>query len=265
MLNSNDNLIGKKFNNLTVLEYCENKNFLLCKCDCGNIKEIRKDHLLSGNTKGCGCLRKIKPFKLRRDLTGQKFEKLTVLSFAYMDNKHRSYYLCQCECGNKKVIKGQALLQGDAKSCGCSRYSNRIKHNLSNTRLYKIWNHMINRCYNPKDQAYKNYGKRGISVCAEWKNDVSSFYCWALANGYQDDLTIDRKDNNGNYSPENCHFVNYKIQSNNRRSNHSIKINNETHNLTEWAKIYNIHYSTIIQRLKRGWSEYDAVTTPLIK
>lgn len=265
MIDLNDNLIGKKFNYLTVLEYSDKNNFLLCKCDCGNIKKVRKDHLITGNTKSCGCLRKTKLFKLRKDLTGKKFNKLTVLSFSHMDEKHRSYYLCLCECGNKKIIKGQSLLQGDIKSCGCSQYSNKIKHNLSNTRIYKIWSHMISRCYNPKDSAYKNYGQRGIFVCEEWKNDVSNFYNWSISNGYKDNLTIDRINNDDNYYPLNCRFVDYKTQSNNRRSNHQITINNETHNLMEWSRIYNISHSVIIQRIKRGWSEYDAITKPLIK
>lgn len=270
MQNLNDNLIGQKFNKLTVLKLSPKKGYYICKCDCGNETEVRKDHLINGNIKACGCLRKIKSFKLRRDLTGQKFGKLTVLSYSYSDKNHFAYYLCQCECGNTKIVRGNNLICGYTKTCGCYDYTSkenggRIIHGLSKTRLYKIWNHMISRCYNLKDKAYKNYGARGILVFSEWKDNFINFYNWALDNGYNDKLTIDRIDNNKGYFPDNCHFANDKTQCNNRRSNHPITINNETHNIMEWSRIYNISHSTIIQRLKRGWSEYDAITTPLIK
>ena len=270
MENLTDNLIGKKFNKLTVLKKSEKPRFYICQCECGKIKEVRKDHLISGNIKSCGCLRKTKPFKLRRDLTGQKFGKLTVLSYSHSDKNHFAYYLCKCECGNTKIVRASNLISGDTKTCGCynkttKENGGRLVHGLSDTRLYKIWSHLISRCYNPKDRAYKNYGGRGISVCPEWKNDISNFYNWVLENGYKDNLTIDRINNNGNYEPSNCRFVDDKIQSNNRRNNHPITINNETHNLTEWSRIYNIAHSTVVQRLKRGWSEYDAITTPAIK
>lgn len=137
------------------------------------------------------------------------------------------------------------------------------KHGLRHTRLFSIWSNMLTRCTNCNADSYKWYGAKGITVCDEWRNDFKSFYDWAMANGYSDNLTIDRIDNSKGYYPDNCHWSTEKTQANNRTSNHLITIGGVTKTLTEWCDIYSINYRTVQDRLKRGWTEYRALTTPV--
>ena len=127
---------------------------------------------------------------------------------------------------------------------------------------------MKQRCYNKNSKSYKNYGGRGIKICDEWlskENGFLNFYNWAINNGYNSNLSIDRIDNNGNYEPSNCRWVNNLIQSNNRRNNRKLTFNGDTLNISEWAKKYNLTISTINHRLDRGWSVEKTLTTPLKK
>lgn len=123
-----------------------------------------------------------------------------------------------------------------------------VKHNLRYSRLYNIWRHMKQRCYNSNNKKYERYGKRGITVCEEWLNDFKAFYDWSMSNGYKDDLTIDRINNDGNYEPSNCRWVNLKTQANNRSTNILITHDGETHNIKEWSLIMNKPYSTLLNR-----------------
>lgn len=194
-------LIGKKFNKLTVIEKLEN-NYYLCKCDCGNTKKIRKDHIINKTIKSCGCLQ-------------------------------------------RKVAKKLST-----------------KHNLSNSKLYKVWGGIKERCLNKNNKSYKNYGGRGITVCKEWLDDFMSFYQWAIINGYKNNLSIDRIDVNGNYEPSNCRWITQKQQCNNTRVNVTIIFNNEIHTLSQWAEITGISYSALRHRIQRNWTVEKALTTP---
>ena len=136
------------------------------------------------------------------------------------------------------------------------------KDGRKNTRLYRIYNNIKSRCYNKNSQAYLRYGARGITVCEEWRNDFTKFYDWSMKNGYQENLTIDRIDNNGNYEPSNCRWVTVKTQSNNRSKNHLVSLNSTTKTLNEWCEIYEINYHTVQDRLKRGWNYEKALLTP---
>lgn len=136
------------------------------------------------------------------------------------------------------------------------------KDGRKGTRLYRIYNAMKSRCYNPNIPSFKYYGGRGITVCNEWLNDFSTFKEWALNNGYNDNLTIERLDVNGNYEPSNCIWATYKVQANNMRSNRLITINGVTKNLTEWSEYYGINVKTVRDRLKRGWDIISALETP---
>lgn len=161
-----------------------------------------------------------------KDLTGQKFGRLTVLERSESNKDGRAQWLCLCECGEIKVKLGKLLLNGHCKSCGCGEYENRVNnitsHKLSNTRLYNIWCAMKQRCYYSKHKDYHNYGGRGITVCEEWKNDFKSFYDWSITHGYADNLTIDRMDVNGNYEPNNCRWATAKEQRLNQRPKRSV-------------------------------------------
>ena len=127
------------------------------------------------------------------------------------------------------------------------------KHGKSGTRLHHIWKHIKQRCYNTNDPYYKDYGARVIVVCQEWKDDFETFFDWAINNGYRDDLTIDRIDNNKGYSHDNCRWVDRKIQSRNRRNIKQYTINDETHCLSEWCEILNLNHDKIRMRVYRGW------------
>lgn len=183
------------------------------------------------------------------DLTGHKFGKLAVLKKLH-DTKGRVKWLCACECGNLTEIRTDVLRSGMTKSCGCLR----VRHNKTDTKLYKVWLSMKQRCYNKRDKAYKNYGQRGIKMCDEWKDNFQVFYDWCMANGYKKGLTIDRIDNDKYYEPNNCRLVDRKTQQRNRRSCIYYKINGEKHCLMEWCEILGLNYSTVNGRLHHNWS-----------
>lgn len=196
------------------------------------------------------------------DLTGQKFGRLTVIEKYGKDTPTK--WLCKCDCGNVCVVVGNSLKRGLTKSCGCIQKErpNNTKHNMANTRLYSCWVGIKTRCNNPKSKAYKRYGARGIKVCEEWNNSFERFCLWAMANGYNDDLTLDRIDVNGNYEPNNCRWISMQEQQNNRRDNHFITYNGETHTTAEWARILGINYQTLQTRLHRkGWTIERAFET----
>ena len=172
--------------------------------------------------------------------TGQKFNKLTVIKMDHTErykspkgkNLNKKYYLCKCECGNTTIVYQGKLLSGQTKSCGCLQ----TKHGKYKSSLYNIWRGMKKRCDLTQSKDYKNYGGRGISVCQDWENDFKSFYDWSIKNGYQEGLTIDRKNNDGNYCQENCRWVSMKEQARNKRSNVIIEIDGEKKNITDWAE-----------------------------
>lgn len=174
------------------------------------------------------------------DITGQRYGRLVAISKSKNVNG-RTSWLCKCDCGNMKNVTSNSLRRGAIKSCGCIRKeqaSSRSKlagekrgrqlkkHGGSSERLYGVWKSMNQRCSNHHNSNYQDYGGRGIKVCDEWKNDYASFKKWALSKGYDSnaffgECTLDRINNNGNYEPANCRFVNLKIQANNRRKRKS--------------------------------------------
>lgn len=259
-------LTGQKFGKLLVLERVEDYVFSsgrkctrwLCQCDCGEKVFVNGNALVTGNTISCGCSR------YAETLVGQRFGKLFVLDRvkkqACSSGNKSSKFLCQCDCGNIVEVRRDHLLSGRTSSCGCN--SHPIKHGLLKSRLYGIWVGMKNRCYNINSTYYKNYGGRGITICDDWHYDFISFYNWSIANGYSDDLSIDRIDVNGNYEPSNCRWVTDKVQGRNRRNNIYITYNDVTKTLAEWAELTGINYNTLYHRIHYyGWSIEKAFET----
>lgn len=199
------------------------------------------------------------------DLVGKKFGKLTVLRLDKIVNR-KSYWIVQCECGNVKSVRCDTLKK--IVSCGCEKKKQDIinlgivnHHNLTYHPAYGIWHHMISRCENTLDHAYKDYGGRGIKVCQEW-HDLRTFCKWAEENGYEKDkgLSIERIDVNGDYCPENCCWIPRKDQSRNRRCCIRLIINGEDKLLSQWAYEYgldNHEYNKVYQRYKRGYRDVE--------
>lgn len=257
-------LAGMKFGKLTAIKIIEHGGThkpvkWLCKCSCGREKIVDSQLLQSKAISDCGC-------STIKRLVGRKFGRLTVIDSTAKRDIHTGSIIwkCQCDCGNIVYVSTSNLESNSnhrTQSCGCLRRENSTKHSLSKTKLYKKLVAIKGRCKNPKNANYFRYGGRGIGLCSDWdgKQGFENFYVWAIAHGYEDGLTIDRIDNNKGYSPDNCRWVTQKLQMNNTRRNRYITIDGETHSLTDWAEIKGISIGTIRDRLKRGWSEYDAI------
>lgn len=149
------------------------------------------------------------------------------------------------------------LTTGKTTSCGCVRKDilskRQATHNDTNTKLYGVWSSIKARCYNKNTKAYKDYGGRGISMCDEWRNNYLLFKNWAYNNGYSVGKSIDRIDNNRGYCPSNCRWTDKITQANNRRSNRVYTLRGESHNATEWARIYDINPKTLFTRIYSGF------------
>lgn len=268
-------LTGQKFGNLTVIERAENHitsggnrvTSWKCQCDCGNICIVFGTNLKNGRVKSCGCTK----YRLSRgmvDLTGKKYGMLTVTSEyesrVTKGGRRRIFWKCICDCEKITWVDAGCLTSGNTKSCGCVKINFFLTHGLSETRLYNIWTDMKQRCYNSNSKAYEYYGGRGIVICDEWKEDFTNFYNWANENGYSDELTIERKDCNGNYEPSNCCWITQFEQHGNTRRNKFIEHNNEKHTVAEWARIKNMHPQTIWSRIRLGWNIDDAIEKPIM-
>ena len=192
-----------------------------------------------------------------RDITGSKFGRLTAIKYVGKNKNNYALWECKCDCGNTIVVTGHNLRNGNTKSCGCYNID-RIKernrvlkrtHGETNTKLFHVWTGIKTRCNNKNAIGYHLYGGRGIEVCEEWSSSFEAFRDWAFANGYREELQIDRIDNNGNYEPDNCRWVTSKENNRNRRSNTLVTYKGETHCIADWADIIGMRYSILQNRL----------------
>ncbi|MBF0154658.1 MAG: hypothetical protein HQL64_13030 [Magnetococcales bacterium] len=186
------------------------------------------------------------------NLIGHRFGKLIVTLL--VPAKPRRKWLCQCECGGSTITDTGHLNSGNTRSCGCGSPFV-YKHGLTDSPLMTKYYDMKRRCYSPGCSSYRLYGGRGIEVCEEWKNDHLAFYRWAMANGYRDDLEIDRIDPDGNYTPDNCRFVTHKENSKNRRIVRD--------SLAQTARKFGLTPQTVYSRIRRGWTLQKALDEPV--
>jgi len=201
------------------------------------------------------------------DLIGQKFGRLIIVKYI---EKYR--YLCQCDCGNKKIVRIYDLKSGHTKSCGCLNVEKiihrSIKHghqrNRKATKIYNVWAAIIQRCTNANDKHYKNYGGRGITICKRWRKFEN--FNEDMGKGWKRGLTIERKNNEKGYYPDNCEWVTQKEQNRNRRNNLLITCFGKTKLLIKWSEETGIPYGTLRRRIfEHYWSIEKALTMPVKK
>lgn len=201
-----------------------------------------------------------------KDLTGYKFGRLTVVGLSpRIRGKASKMWLCQCDCGGVTELCSTHVTQHRTLSCGClrgERASARLKtHGQSNTRLYNIWCGMKDRCYREKNSRYKNYGGRGIVVCEQWKNSFEVFRVWAQSSGYKENLTIERRNNDDNYEPDNCIWIPLAMQTKNQRNRINKTLGGERINLSALCKKAGLNLTTVCDRIKKkGMSLEEALS-----
>lgn len=195
------------------------------------------------------------------NLLGQRFGRLVVVEKTEERKNREIVWKCFCDCGNTVLVQASYLKTGHTKSCGCLAKElllERItKHNLSTSPIYKKWKRMVSRCNYQGNIGYQNYGGRGIKVCNEWlgTDGFLNFYNWAINNGYKDGLTLERKNVNGKYEPQNCCWISFAEQQINKRNNFYISFNGETKALSLWCRELNLDYKKVHNRLtKLHWT-----------
>lgn len=237
-----------------------------CKCIICGYEKTKMDselkNLLRTGTNGCKQCQKV-------DLTGLKIGRLKVLRLADKQEVGKQMWLCQCDCGNTcEYQTGDLRKKNPVQSCGCLHSDQLAERNrttakwlgdtMNHERLHQVWSAMKHRCESEKDTHYHLYGGRGIAICEEW-HDWFIFRDWALSHGYQDDLTIDRINVNGNYEPDNCRWVTQQVQANNMRTNKILTYHGEDDTLANWCRRLNLDYFRTKARLNTcGYSVEDA-------
>lgn len=208
---------------------------------------------------------------MTEDLRGERFGRLVVLRQASPDKSGRARWECRCDCGKTTIAAAVRLKRGLSNSCGCLRLdkvkASSITHGITRQKddkpripkIYQTWANIKTRCTNPKTPYYDRYGGRGIKVCDEWMNDFQSFYDWAIANGYQEGLQIDRIDNDGDYTLENCRWVTKEVNANNKRNNLVLEQNGKRHTAAEWSRITGISQKAIYTRIKAGKTQDEVL------
>lgn len=199
------------------------------------------------------------------DLTGEKFGKWIIVKRDVDTNNKRSRWICKCECGISRSVSSDRLISGRSLSCGCFKRRNYDKYGKERyKRIHGIWRNMNYRCYNKKSKSYKYYGERGVTVCEEWKT-VNPFVEWAINNGYDDNLEIDRINPYGNYEPSNCRWITMVEQQNNKTDNVYLEYNGTTKTMAQWSKEYEIRQNVFRKRLLSKWPLERILHEPIHK
>lgn len=227
-----------------------------CLCACGTVRNVPRTRLVRGKSTNCGC-RQI----ANQDLTGQTFNRWTVISFVETKKRQR-WWLCECECGNQGIVPTSSLRKNISQSCGCLRVDmvKKGKHGQSRHPLYHTWANMMLRCYKETDRGFHRYGGRGITVCDRWHSLLA--FIEDMGERPSPQHSIDRINNNGNYCPENCRWATKLEQAENRRTTILHTLNGESRSVPDWARQYNVPRHRVYQRLKYGWTLLDALTRP---
>lgn len=268
-----EEMIGKEYGYWTVLSVADpkidisgrRKLALLCRCRCGTERVVTKNTLLNGRSKSCGCYHRERMHETSyEDLVGQRFEHLLVKK----DIGRRgtsTLWLCLCDCGNYTEATTADLRRRHKVSCGCYAKSMRITHGGSKERLYQEWLSMRRRCYDKNTIGWDIYGGRGIIVCEEWSNDYDAFRKWSYENGYDDTLTLDRINYDGNYCPDNCRWITKHDQCRNTRYNRFETMNGETKTVIDWCEHFGLSEAEtkrVYVRLRHGWPIKEALFEP---
>jgi len=273
-------IAGQKFNRLTALRFVgvkpSGEALWECSCDCGSIKITTGTALRKGESRSCGCLLKDSAKRAGlakvKNIAGQKFGTLTAIECIGRKAKGRGHYWrCQCECGKVTEVSGSNLRSGAVASCGCvankaTSLRNRTHGHTEGdrpTRVYRIWQCMLTRCYNPDRANWQDYGGRGIKVCDRWRESFENFYA-DMGEPPTPKHTLDRyPDNGGDYGPNNCRWATMSQQARNRRSTRMIEYQGRTMAISDWADEYGIKLACLTGRLNNGWDIEKALTTPV--
>jgi hypothetical protein len=259
---------GQRFGRWTVLRWShfepKSKSYYwLCRCDCGTERAVRGSHLIGGS-RSCGCVRRelFNEMQKHRSLIkpGQRFGRLTAISRQHKNPNGAYYWLFRCDCGIEKLIRGTHLNFGVVRSCGCLNIElssarlakfNQTRPGYSKTPTFAVWSNMKQRCLRPSHPLYYLYGARGITVCERWLKYEN--FLADMGKRPPGQLTIERIDNDGPYSPENCRWATYKEQANNRRNTKFLTFQGETRPVQEWIEQLGLPASTVWNRIARGW------------
>ena len=238
-----------------------------CRCDCGAVTVVQGANLRNGHTASCGGHRAGVGGRPKIDETDLRYGRLLVIGRELTPDTSAAYWRCLCDCGEYTVVAGGNLRSGRTKSCGClkseSASSRRTTHGLSGTPIYTTWVSLIQRCLNVNTSNYSRYGGRGITVCDRWhpsnENAFENFLS-DMGDRPSSKHSLDRKDNDSEYSPDNCRWATATEQANNRRSNRLFTHNGMTKTLAQWSRELGIKQATIRCRVDRyGWTVAKAL------
>jgi hypothetical protein len=261
---------GTKFGRYTVIKETERRislknkkgrRRLLCKCQCGTVKDVDYDSLKRGVINSCGCYHK-EVSSIRKPLVklGERFNSLVVIhevdDYIRESGVKVRRVLCKCDCGKESIVRISSLKAGEIRTCGdCPR--------ISKMPEFAIWAHIKQRCLNKKHHAYKSYGGRGITVCDRWQKSFKNFL-EDMGQRPSKEHSIERSDNDGHYEPSNCVWATRKQQMNNRRCCKKLELNGKILTQKQWADKLGVSQTAIYTRLKGGMSVEQALTKPFI-